>query len=305
MLVFGFWAARNWDRVPVAIAGDSFTDWERGMSLPWPGEGPAPTENGQAIFYSSPRSGRGDIYVWDRTTGNSRRLTTSDDFEGQPAVSPDGEWVAYQRQERDRGRWRIWIMKSNGSQQRPLTHPSRGNDSQPRFSPDGKSVRFMRATWAGGKGQTAEFLEIDLASGRESPTPSPAFDDFSVTDEGQRLDAGTVFNRRTSDWNVAVRDRKDKQARVVATKGSYPLLVKNETEVLYCGEYARGMWIVGIDGKNRRQIFADPDYILMEPRLHTDKTKVVVIIDRMNGRPIEMWEIDLTTEAAQRISPVD
>src|SRR5262245_55686531 len=120
------WFVLNWDRIPNVAAGDSYDDWRRGGSMPWPGGGPSPTLDGSSIAYSSPGSGRGDIYSWDRTTGTSRRLTNSDDFEGQPAFSPDGERIAYQRQDRDHGRWRIWIMDADGSQQRPISKPNRG-----------------------------------------------------------------------------------------------------------------------------------------------------------------------------------
>ncbi|HZZ82882.1 MAG TPA: S41 family peptidase [Gemmataceae bacterium] len=53
-----------------------------------------------------------------------------------PALSPDGRWLAFD--------WNgdIWIAPSSGGAARPLTaHP--GRDSQPKFSPDGKTIAFV------------------------------------------------------------------------------------------------------------------------------------------------------------------
>ncbi len=53
-----------------------------------------------------------------------------------PALSADGQWLAFD--------WNgdIWIASSNGGEARQLTaHP--GRDTQPRFSPDGKTIAFV------------------------------------------------------------------------------------------------------------------------------------------------------------------
>jgi tricorn protease len=53
-----------------------------------------------------------------------------------PALSPDGQWLAFD--------WNgdIWVAPATGGAARPLTaHP--GRDSQPKFSPDGKTIAFV------------------------------------------------------------------------------------------------------------------------------------------------------------------
>ena len=297
LAIGGTWLVRNWDRIPNVAAGDSYDDWSRGGSMPWPGDGPGPTLDGGSIAYSSPRSGRGDIYVWDRATGSSRRLTTADDFEGQPAFSPDGERIAYQRQEVDHGRWRIWIMNADGSEQRPLSNPSRGNDSHPEFTADGKGVRFTRLTWEGGLGQRAEYVEVDLATGNEQPSGELMAE--PVIDAGNTWEVGATYPQ------IWIRKKGTDQRRVVSEAGAYPLLVNNESDVLYAGQFARGLWLVGVDGTNRRQVFNHPGYILMEPRRHSG-SKVVLIVDALgNNRSLEMWEVDTSSETAELLTRVD
>lgn len=53
-----------------------------------------------------------------------------------PALSPDGKWLAFD--------WNgdIWVAPSSGGSARQMTaHP--GRDSQPKFSPDGKTIAFV------------------------------------------------------------------------------------------------------------------------------------------------------------------
>jgi len=297
LAVGGTWLVLNFDRIPNVVAGDSYDDWSRGGSMPWPGGGPGPTSDGSSIAYSSPRSGRGDIYVWDRLTGSSRPLTNNDDFEGQPAFSPDGERIAYQRQELDHGRWRIWIMNADGSQQRPISNPIRGNDSYPEFSADGKRVRFLRSTWDGGAGQRAEFVEVDLAMGKEQPAAEITTD--QVMDDGDTWEVGATW-----DDKVWIREKSSGKRRVIG-KGGYPLLINTESDVLHAGQYARGLWLVSVDGTNRRQVFDHPGYILMQPRRHSE-SKAVLIVDALGGdRALELWEVDAGEGTSQLLTHTD
>jgi dipeptidyl aminopeptidase/acylaminoacyl peptidase len=297
LAIGGSWFVLNWDRIPNVAAGDSYDDWSSGGSMPWPGGGPSPTTDGSNIAYSSPRSGRGDIYVWNRATGNSRQLTNNDDFEGQPAFSPNSERIVYQRQEHDYGRWRIWIMNADGSQQQPVSKPRRGNDSYPEFVDNGKRIRFLRSTWEGGLGQRAEFIELDLASGAENPARQlPA---EQVSDEGDTWAVGATW-----DGQVWIREKGTGNRRVIA-EGAYPLLMNGESEVLYAGQYARGLWVVGIDGSNRRKIFDNPGYMLMEPQRHSG-SKVVVIVDALGSdRSLQLWEVDASAETSQLLIRTD
>jgi dipeptidyl aminopeptidase/acylaminoacyl peptidase len=65
-----------------------------------------------------------------------------------PQISPDGERVAFTfvtvDAESDEYRSRLWLIPTAGGDARPLTHGS--YDSQPRWSPDGRTLAFVRAT---------------------------------------------------------------------------------------------------------------------------------------------------------------
>ena len=84
------------------------------------------------------------IFVTDGQGKNQRRLTTGTARETMPAISPDGEWVAYVVVgEYDLAK--IWLSRRDGSQRR-LLEPERSHISDlslhPRFSPDGRWIVF-------------------------------------------------------------------------------------------------------------------------------------------------------------------
>jgi dipeptidyl aminopeptidase/acylaminoacyl peptidase len=63
----------------------------------------------------------------------------------QPAVSPDGRWIAFQRNGfdrlKDRRRSDLWLLSVDGRQRRPLTDS--GSASGPAWSPDGSRIAFI------------------------------------------------------------------------------------------------------------------------------------------------------------------
>jgi uncharacterized protein YjdB len=99
-------------------------------------------------------TGRSDIWVMNGDGTNQRNLTADlpiDLARGEPAWSPDGQWIAFtsSRGTAGPGRGSIWIMRADGSEKRQLTsHPDNGFDLHPTWSPDGQRIAFQRASVA-------------------------------------------------------------------------------------------------------------------------------------------------------------
>lgn len=134
--------------------------WGEGVQLPYP----EITElswspNGEKIAFAAnlyaeeePR----DIYVVDVNKKQITNLTNTPTVdESHPVWSPDGTLIAYQREDVD-GEPRIWLMNSDGSNQRQLTQ-RRCHD--PVWSPDGCYL-VVAGFFSGDTGEDDELLLI-------------------------------------------------------------------------------------------------------------------------------------------------
>lgn len=154
----------------VAGCDDGEDDWARYKETGvYDGGAPSSCPITGRIFFSSPRTGRGDIYVYDGDRSDVRRLTDDPSFESWPVGSPDGKWVAYAKEEG--GRTRLWIMSSDGEGQRPLTDGS-CFDHPREFSPDGSTVYFVRAYPSSGASRNADWWQVDVDGGRLQKRPA-------------------------------------------------------------------------------------------------------------------------------------
>ncbi len=101
-----------------------------------------------------------ELYIYDRDTGATRRLTTARGYDAEGSWSPDGKWIAFasnrhayerpldpEEQEilaRDPAYFNeIYLMRSDGSDVRRLTDVD-GYDGGPFFSPDGARLCWRR-----------------------------------------------------------------------------------------------------------------------------------------------------------------
>jgi dipeptidyl aminopeptidase/acylaminoacyl peptidase len=105
----------------------------------------------------------------------------------EPAISPDGAWVAYVRVSVDRlaNRYRraIWLASTNGVQQRKLTAGAKA-DTSPRWSPDGTQIAFVS-----NRDEKPQVYLIDVAGGEARVLTSHAQGAFAPawSRDGRRI----------------------------------------------------------------------------------------------------------------------
>lgn len=86
---------------------------------------PVWSPTGQQVAFVRRQHDHWEVYVVDADGGNLRRLTDTPrkpngevGHSASPAWSPDGQYLAFLTDRR--GKWEIWVMRANGSGQRPL-----------------------------------------------------------------------------------------------------------------------------------------------------------------------------------------
>ena len=106
----------------------------------------------------------------------------------EPAVSPDGKWVAFSVRDTDldanRGRIDVWMIAVDGSQpaRRLTSHPE--NDTSPAWSPDGKRVYFLSS-----RGGSSQVWRIAVDGGEAEQVTRLPLDvgGFKLFADGQRM----------------------------------------------------------------------------------------------------------------------
>ena len=144
-----------------------------------PAWSPVPGANLIAYHHLDAATGRSDIWIMNADGTNARNLTAELPFEltrGEPAWSPDGQWIAFtaSRGTAGPGRGSIWIMRADGSEKRQLTlNPGNGFDLSPSWSPDGQRIAFQRGGLAIVAVATGEVTDLGLPGTSAHPAWSP------------------------------------------------------------------------------------------------------------------------------------
>lgn len=107
--------------------------------------------DGRQVAFMSTRTGNGDIYVLDLTTGRTRRLTFDDGREQLDAWSRDGAWIYFSSTAGDiSGMNDIWRVPSRGGQPSQVAADRYATEYWASAAPDGQTLAITaRGTVAG------------------------------------------------------------------------------------------------------------------------------------------------------------
>lgn len=97
--------------------------------------------DGTSIIYCSDNGGSPQIYRMDLGTRIPQRLTFQGKKNTEPVYSPKGDLIAYTQEGSD-GRFRIAVMRPDGSGTKVLHPDSALEEESPSFSPDGRLVAY-------------------------------------------------------------------------------------------------------------------------------------------------------------------
>jgi dipeptidyl aminopeptidase/acylaminoacyl peptidase len=223
-----------------------------------------------------------------------------------PRISPDGTRVAFTRvtvdAEADEYRTHLWLAEvpaDGAAPAAPRQLTFGGRDSQPRWSPDGRTLAFVRKTGAEDPAQI-HLLPLDggepraltaLKGGASSPAWSP---------DGRRL----AF---TSGHNPALdtperKKPKHEPARVVTTAE-----FRWNDEGFTDWDHLDHLWVVAVDGGEPRQLTSGRRFKEASPEWSRDGKWILYVTDRREepwfGRPLE--DNDVRAISPDLASPSD
>ena len=82
-------------------------------------------------------AGQGQVCMLDVDNGELRTITNGEHDDGWAVLRPQGDLIAFERQRY------LWVMKADGTEQRPLTEGKCGQFQPPQWSPDGQAIAFL------------------------------------------------------------------------------------------------------------------------------------------------------------------
>ncbi len=152
---------------------------------PQPDGRPSFMPDGQSlVFHSSRTAGKQEIWAVN-VDGTALTQLTRDSVNSSPAVSPDGQIIAYVSTRNKDGD--IWLMNRDGTNQRQFTRSPQQRESEPRFLRDGTLVYL--AERREGNRTVQQVIRADLATGATTAITGTdlAIASFAVSPAGDLL----------------------------------------------------------------------------------------------------------------------
>lgn len=259
----------------------------------------------------------GDLFSIRPDGSGQRQLTSGTEIDSAPRISPNGNYVLFERRASAGAAADLYIVGSHGGGVRALTTGA-NDDHEARFSPDGKAIVFVRGT-----ADAADAVNDDLfsvrpnGSGLARLTVTAGIDEFAP----RYFAGGILFSRGDgSDGPAAYADvytMKRNGARVkplVAGVGSAYVedVSAGGHTVLFRRD--QGLWFKHIgpgkarkltqlpDGSKTNSVFS-PDGSLVAAFITVEDTQQLMAINVANGRKAELAD-SFETEDGAELGPV-
>ena len=216
-----------------------------------------------------------------------------------PQISPDGERVAFTRvhvdAEADEYRTSLWIASVAGGAPRPLTFGQ--YDMQPRWSPDGRMLAFVRKPDAKKPGQ---LHVLPMGGGEARAITSLA---KGVAEPAWSLDGTRIAF--LSGTNPALDDEKKEPPK------NHPARIVTRAEWRMNGEDFRDaehldhVWVVGVESGAPRQLTYGRRFAESQPRWSRDGHRIYFLSDRREQPWFEHESNDLWAVSPDAEKPTD
>ena len=186
------------------FTNDSYKNYVNG-GVYWSNSG-SMSPCGEYLVFSSPKSGRGDIWRLRLSDSTMRRMTDTETFESYPQYSPNGKSIFYTREWK--GHRHIWKMDKDGQAHEQLTF-DRTNDTLLDISSDGDSLMIGRCYYAGGKGMAVTPAMIYSVSDKKVTGENIGSSGFFLDNHTLLYNTGRYGSPRFGKYDLATRQRHE------------------------------------------------------------------------------------------------
>ena len=250
-----------------------------------------------------------NYYVVNVTTGDDHAITQSFYGYGGAQISPDGKWIAcvsapHLKTHPDREfRSSIFIMDTDGSDERAVLGDPQWAYGSPRFSPDGNSLYFTRTQMQNRWGQQNQLMRTHLspdgsisdherlAENWQSGIQSLTVNDRSIVFRSPWHGGNALV--RTSDSASAGRSLKQ---LIKSPEGTYAFDATDNIAVAAVTSVANPVRLIAINSKSGKQrILYDPNAQWLHNKDISLPTKQQITRD--DGTTVEYWVMEPTNRA--------
>jgi dipeptidyl aminopeptidase/acylaminoacyl peptidase len=222
-----------------------------------------------------------------------------------PQISPDGRRIAFTRvtvdEAQDTYKTNLWIALADGGAPRALTFSDR--DAQPRWSPTGDRLAFVRSP---GEGKPAQLFVLpmgggeatrltDLPKGAGSPTWSPDGTRIAFTSATRVEKDGAT----TAEFEEREKAKPKKEPGRVVTRPFFRL----DNVGFFDFEHPSHLWIVAADGGAPPRALTAGRYEESAPAFARDGKRVLFLSDRRPEPWFGPFDQDVWAVAVDRATP--
>ncbi len=221
----------------------------------------------------------GDIYSVRPDGSGQRQLTSGPEVDSLPKVAPNGRYVVFERRGALGGPANLYTVGATGGGLRALT--SSGDDHDAAFSPDGKTIVFVR-TAAGAEGGNDDVYSIrPTGSGLARLTKTGGLDEFAP----RFFAGGVIYSRGESSEGPAAyadiytmrRDGTRPKPQVAGVGSAYVEDVSPDGKMLIFRR-AQGLWAKKIGPGKARKLSTLPDQSKTSSVFSSDGKRVAAFV---------------------------
>ena len=245
-----------------------------------------PGANG-LIAFETDRDGNNEIYVMDPDGGGQTNITSTTEWEYDPAFSPDGTRIAFVRETPQSD---IWVMNADGSGGVNLSGPDTvvgTNGIHPTWSPDGSLVAYA---------DNADIWVMSATDGSNKTNLTNTTGTIAAEGQPAWSSTGQIAYIRNNDLWAMNSDGTNQHAVSTATgTESNPDWSPDGTKLVF--QIGGEIWVANADGSSPVAIVTGAGEAGREPAWSPDGTKIVFSSNAFtapNGYDLFMMDPDGT-----------